>query len=270
MGIVFQQELWGYELTYSEDWVHRSLRGAEGFAARLEALEPAGEELPSGHLLVRAEWNGGRLPIEPLWQAHVGKVASMVGARRIGSAPWALAGAPGFEAEIVLPKKEQRRLWVGFLSRDTTLLEFMVAHPLDERPWFEPQVTTILKSLRFPERVEGVAIHESGVPLPQDCVEVDPTEVLKDISDPALWQVFESPHSIGGLQAFYQREASHYGWTIETFQPFPGNHDLGFARLRLRQGERLAALGLLPYQRDPSDPDLLGRIAFKMNSPQSR
>lgn len=42
----------------------------------------------------------------------------------------------------------------------------------------------------------------------------------------------------GELQAFHAREIPRYGWTIETFQPYPGQHD-------------------------PSDPELLGRIAFK-------
>jgi hypothetical protein len=260
----FQHKLWGYELTYPDDWAHRSMGEVEGFAARPEALDAAHDKPQSGHLLVRAAWNGVRQPVEALWEAHIGRVASMVvGAKKVGSAPWTLAGASGFEAEIVLPKKEQSRLWVGFLSRETTLLEFMVAHPLEERSWFEPQVTEILKSLHFSEHVDGLAVHEWGIPLPPDCEPIEPTEILKDIPDPTAWQTFDSPHSIGGLQAFYAREAPHYGWTIETFQPFPGQHTLGFARLRLRQGERLMALGLLPYQHAPSDPELLGRIAFK-------
>ena len=264
MAAKFQQKLWGYELICPDDWVHRSMGEVEGFAARPEGLEPADNETQSGHLLIRAAWNGIRYPVEELWEAHIGKVASMVGAKKVGSAPWVLAGASGFEAEIVLPKKEERRLWVGFLSRETILLEFMVAHPLDERSWFEPQVTELLKSLRFLEHIDGLAVHECGIPLPPDCEPIEPTKILKDIPEPAEWQAFDSLHSIGGLQAFYAREAPHQGWTIETFQPFPGEHNLGFARLRLRQGNRLIALGLVPYQRDPADPELSGRIAFKV------
>lgn len=259
----FQQKLWGYALTYPDEWAHRSMGEVEGFAARLEALDPAHDGPSPGHLLVQAEWNGTNIPIAPLWEAHIGKVASMVGAKKVGAAPWRLAGASGFEAELVLPRKEQRRLWVGFLSRGLILLKFMVAHPLKERSWFEPQVTTILKSLDFSTYIDGLTVHECGIPLPPDCEPIEPTEILKDIADPAAWQAFDSPHSMGGLQAFYAREAPHYGWTIETFQPFPGQHDLGFARLRLRQGGCVIALGLLPYQRDPAGPELSGRIAFK-------
>ncbi len=263
MTATFQQKLWGYELTYPDDWTHRSMGEVEGFAARPEALDAVQDKPQSGHLLVRAEWNGIGHPIDALWEAHIAKVAGMVGAKNVGSAPWTLAGATGYEAEIVLPKKEQNRLWVGFLSRGAILLEFMVAHPLEERPWFEPQVTDLLKSLTFSGHVDDLAVHESGIPLPPDCKPIDPTEILKDIPDPARWQTFDSPHSMGGLQAFYAREAPHYGWTIETFQPFPGQHDLGFARLGLRQDDRLIALGLIPYQ---GDTDLLGRIAFKTAS----
>lgn len=265
--VKFQQQLWGYELAYPDDWVHRSMGEVEGFAAHPEALEPAQNDLKSGHLLARAEWNGLLHSIEALWQAHIGKVASMVGAKKIGAAPWTLAGAEGFEAEIVLPKKEHNRLWAGFLSRGTILLEFMVAHPLNDRSWFEPQVTAILKSLHFAAHVDGITVHECGIPLPPDCLEVDPTEVLTDISDPAMWQVFETPHSIGGLQAFYLREAPHYGWTIETFQPFPGDHDLGFARLGLCREERLIALGLLPYRGHQLERDLPGLIAVQNFTP---
>lgn len=260
----FQHKLWGYELTYPDDWAHRSMGEVEGFAAQPETLDPAQDEPQSGHLLVRAAWNGVGHPVKALWEAHIGKVAGMVGAKEVGSASWTLAGASGFEAEIVLPKKGETRLWVGFLSRGTTLLEFMVSHPLEERSWFEPQVTEILKSLHFSEHIDGLTLHEWGIPLPPDCDAVEPTEILKDLPDPATWQTFDSLHSIGGLQAFYAREAPHYGWTIETFQPFPGQHNLGFARLRLRQGDRLVALGLLPYQHDPANPELLGRIAFKL------
>ena len=264
MTVNFQQQLWGYELAYPDDWAHRSLGEVEGFAACPKALEPDHSEPQSGHLLVRAEWNGMLYSASDLWQAHIGKVSSMVGAKKVGSAPWTLAGASGFEAEIVLSKKEQRRLWVGFLSWGATLLEFMVAHPLDERSWFEPKVTEILKSLRFLEHIDGLAVHTCGLPLPPDCASMEPTEILEDIPDPSAWQAFDCPHSIGGLQAFYLRELPHYGWTIETFQPFPGDHDLGFARLRLRQADRLIALGLLPYQQTPSAPELSGRIAFKI------
>jgi hypothetical protein len=259
----FEQPLWGYELTYPGEWVYRALDDVEGFAPRSDAFNPSKGD-KSGHLLIQAEWNAQQRPIEPLWKAHIGRVAVMLGAKNIGSAPWSLAGAMGFEAELVLPKKEDKRLWVGFLAHSTVVLKFMLSHPLEQRPDFDPVVTEMLKSLEFIAQVEGLPVHESGIPLPPDCQPMDPLEVLSDISESENWAVFDSPHPIDGLQAFYQREAPSHGWEIETFQPFPGQQNLGFARLRLRKGEQVIAMGLLPYSEAAGERSPRGRIAFQL------
>lgn len=259
----FQQMIWGYRLSYPDDWIHRSLHEVEGFAADPHALDPDAAGPGSGHLLIQAEWNGMRVPVEPLWESHIAKIAAMFGAARVGSARWTMGGGAGHEAEIVLPKKAEKRLWVGFLARGLVLLKIMVAHPLEDRPWFEPLVSEILKGLLFLDRAEGVPVHESGIPVPAGCREIDPAEVLSNLPEPSAWRVFETPHSFNGLHAFYTREAPAHGWQLELLESLPHEHGPGFSRMRLSKGDRVLALGLLPYRREPADPGWLGRIAIK-------
>lgn len=260
----FEQALWGYRLSYPEDWVHRSFPEAEGFAANRQGLEPDADGPGSGHLLIQAEWNGMRVPVEPLWEAHIARVAAMVGAHRVGSAAWGMGGAVGYEAEIVMPKKTENRLWAGFLARDWLVLKIMVAHPIEDRPWFEPIVTECLKSLSFPNHTDGVIVHESGAPLPSSCRPIDPSEALADLSDPGTWKVFETPHPFTGLHAFYAREAPAHGWQLEAFESFPGTNDPGFSRARLRKDQVVVGLGLLAYRPEAGAPTWLGRIALKI------
>lgn len=259
----FIQPLWGYALTYPDDWVHRAVDDVEGFAPVGEAFEPDEKET-SGHLLVQAEWNARLQPVEPLWKAHIARVAVMLGTKNIGSAPWSLSGATGFEAELALPKKENKRLWVGFLSHTSVVLKFMLSHPLEQRPTYDSVVTEMLKSLRFLDRIEDLPVHESGIPLPPECTPIDPLQVLSDISESEGWVVFDSPHPIDALQAFYQREAPVHGWEIETFQPFPGEHNLGFSRMRLRREQQVIAMGLLPYREGAGERSPRGHIAFQI------
>ena len=261
----FEHVLSGYALTFPDDWIHRAFPEADGFAADLRGLVRDAAGAGSGHILIQAEWDGRRLPVEPLWNAHLAKFATMVGAKQVGASAWAMAGASGFEAEIAMPKKEERRLWVGILSREATVLKFMVAHPTQDRPWFEPAVTEILKSLQFVDRVQGIRFHESGLPLPPDCRRIDPALALNDILEPEKWRVFECPHSLGGLHAFYLREAPAHGWQIETFESISGEPDTGFSRVRLRRDEKVIALGLLPYRPRHADETVLGRIAIKLS-----
>src|SRR5512147_2380879 len=128
---IFQHELWGYELTYPDDWTHRTIQDKEAFAFLAEALEPGYEGTNAGYLMVKAEWNCARKPIEPLWNRHIGLTAGMLSAKKVGSAPWRMGGATGLEAEIVLPTKSSRRLWTGILSKDLTVLHFLVTHPIE-------------------------------------------------------------------------------------------------------------------------------------------
>jgi hypothetical protein len=247
---VFQHILWGYELTYPDHWIHRTMQDSDGFAATADAFDPYYAAPDAGHLLVRGEWNWKRQPIEPLWNRHIGMLAGMMGAKEIGSAPWKLGKASGLEAEIVLPKKDNQRLWTGILMRDFRVLHFMVTHPKDVRKTFEPQATKIISSLRFPNRILGIRVSREGVPLPPDYSSVDPTTILADISDPGHWRSYSGHAGIGALQAFYIREIPVHNWDLEEYVPFPGPSDLGFARFQLRRGDLKIMLGLMPY--DPS------------------
>ena len=84
---IFQHKLWGYELTYPDEWTHKSIQDTEGFAATPESLTPDYAGPKPEHLLVRGEWNGTRQPIETLWGQHVGKLAVMLGAKNVGATP---------------------------------------------------------------------------------------------------------------------------------------------------------------------------------------
>lgn len=243
---IFQHPLWGYEVTYPKGWVQRSIGDVEGFAAVSAALQPGYEGPQSGHLLVRGEWNSGQRPLEPLWKRHIGKTAGFLGAKKVGAAPWRIGDATGFEAEIVLPKREKMRLWTGILARGFTVLHFMVSHLKEERAWFEPLVTGVIASLHFPTGVDGVVLNEEGLPLPPDYVPADASAIVEDIAGPAGWQAYEGPGSVGALQAFYWRETAVYGWRAVEYIPFPNTAGLGFARLRLHKGEQAVMLGIMP------------------------
>lgn len=244
---IFQHVLWGYQLTYPDDWTHRTLGDVEGFAAFPEALEGDYHGEKDGHLLVRAEWNGLMQDLEPLWNRHIGLTAGMLGAKKVGAAPWRMGGAVGMEAEIGLPKNSNQRLWVGILGRGPVALHFMVSHRLEERAWFEPLVTQLISSLRFVENEAELQHDANGLPLPPGYTSVAPTDIIQDIADSKLWRAYRGQSAIGALQAFYLREAQKHGWEIESFEPFPGPTDLGFARFQVRNGGISIILGLMPY-----------------------
>ena len=261
----FQHPLWGYEFTYQVDWVHRSVQDADGFAAIPEALEPDYQGPSSGQLLVRAEWNCARQPIGPLWSRLIGLTAGMLGAKQVGSAPWRVGSAVGLEAEMMLPKKENRRLWTGILEQDFTVLHFMVMHPLDERLSFEPFATQIISSLRFADHTLGASTSPEDLPLPPGYVLTEPTRLVPDIADPDRWRAYEGESQVGALQAFYLREAPNFGWQVAEYVPFPSSADLGFARLHLLKGKKSAMLGIMPVAEGTVTSSSPGKLVVKFS-----
>jgi hypothetical protein len=244
---VYQHLLWGYELTYPVGWVQRSFGDGEGFASIPEAFEQGYEGPNSGHILVRADWNSENQAVEPLWNDHIARVAGMMGAKQVGSAPWRMGGGVGLEAEIVLPKKNNRRLWAGMLAREFIVLQFLVTHPAQDRAWFEPAATQIISSLSFASHTHGIQTGPQGLPIPPGFTPVDPRSVIPDIQKPENWRAFAGQGRVGELQAFYYREASNYGWEILEFLPFPSSKtDLNFARLSLRKESETVTLGIMP------------------------
>jgi hypothetical protein len=169
-----------------------------------------------------------------------------MGAREVGSAPWQMGGAAGFEAEIVLPKRENKRLWTGILSHGFLVLKFMVLHPKEARHFFEPHATRIISSLRFPDAIPGLPTTADGLPIPPEYSPAAPSQIVADIQDPEHWQAYEGQAETGALQAFYLREAPNYSWKIEEFVPFPSENNPGFARFLLSKGGRSLVLGIMP------------------------
>src|SRR5512146_108307 len=99
---VYQHILWGYEITYPDAWFHRQAQDTDIFLANPDALDPGYDGPDAGQVQVRGEWNWARQQVEPLWNQHIGRLAGMLGASQVGSAPWRIGDAAGLEAEIVL------------------------------------------------------------------------------------------------------------------------------------------------------------------------
>ena len=244
---IFQNLLWGIELTYPDEWVQQSHADTDGFAKTIEAFNRNGAvNEQAAYLLVRGEWNGRRKPIAPLWNQHITKLSIMLGAKRLGAAPFSIGGATGFEAEIQLPKRQNRRLWVGILARETVILHFMVSHPGEERADFEPQATKIISSLKFLDHSNNLSVNENGLPLPPRYTPVNPLSLVPDAQNNGTWQAYSGNSDIGALQAFYFRELPQYGWEISEFIPFPNQVGIDFARLRIHKDNLTATFGILP------------------------
>jgi hypothetical protein len=257
---VFQNALWGFELTYPDGWTQQTNGDIDGFAENAEAFEHSGAvDEHAAHLLVRGEWNGQRKPIAPLWNQHITKLSVMLGAKQVGSSPFSMGGANGFEAEILLPKRQNRRLWAGILARDTIILHFMVLHPKEERASFEPQATQIISSLRFLKQVNGISVNEENLPLPPNYRSEDPVMLIPDIDTGESWKAYTGTSDLGALQAFYYRELPNHGWEISEFIPYPNQVNVEFARIRIHRNDLTATLGLLPT----SGKKKLGLVAIK-------
>jgi hypothetical protein len=265
---VFQHPLWGYELAYPESWTHRSVDGIEAFSADPDSPELETASSAGGQILVRAELNYPPRLIEPVWNQHIAQVAGMLGARQVGSAPWRMAGATGIEAEIVLPKRENQRLWAGVLAHGYVILKFAVTHLKEERSQFEPAATHIISSLKFIKNVNGLAFNDWGLPLPPGYEAVVPSEIIQDIGDPQNWQAFNGQCSVDALQAFYLRELENAGWEILEYVPFPSLVELGFARMQVHKDDYSVTVGILPFGAEAASSSSPGRLAFKFIPPK--
>lgn len=261
---VFQHILWGYQLTYPDGWIHHSANMIEAFVSTAEALDEDYTGPGSGQILVRCEWNPFGRPIEPIWNKQIGMIASWLGARKVGSAPWRMGGATGLEAEIQLPQKDQRRLWSGVLEREGVVLNFVVLHLKEERAVFEPAATEIISSLAFPAEPAGVQVSEDGLPLPPGYAAIPAQDFIDGIANPEAWRAYDGQAGADALQAFYWREAPRHGWRVAEYLPYPGASDLGFARFRLEKEGRTVTLGVMPYQDEPQASVPLGRLAIRL------
>jgi hypothetical protein len=243
---MYQDIFWGYEITYPDFWIHRHLTDTDYFTAAPDYQDPLYEGPDHGQIAIRGEWNWARKDIKPLWSEYIGMIAGLIGAKDIGSAPWKLGDAIGMEAEIVLPKKDPRRLWTGILSHEFCVLHFMVTHPKEIRATFEPLATSIISSLKFIELTTEVPVTPEGIPIPPGYIKTDPWKVINEIEDPSIWYAYDGDAEIGALQSFYLREFPRNNWEISEYIPFTQLSDLGFARYKLKKGSRNMVLGLMP------------------------
>lgn len=245
---VFQQHFWGYEITYPDEWTQATHGDVEAFAMHTQALSPDYDGPHMGYLLVRAEFNPFQDPIEPLWNEYAAKIAIMHGAKKIGSAPFKVGTLAGFEAELQLPQKENRRLWMGVLAAGGVVLHLMVTHRKTEKALFQPVFSRMVASLRFAARVEGVRLTESGLPLPQGYLPAAVDDVYPQAEAGSRWEAFRGPAAADALQIFYLREAPVYGWQTLAFSPYPNPRQAGTEAVLVlnRPGSDGTAVRILP------------------------
>lgn len=258
----FQHQLWGYQINLPDNWKHTKFNHKDGFAEDSKAFHPdyQGEKL--AQLLINGEWNSLKQPIHEIWQGHMGKTALMLGAKNLGSAVWEMAGAQGYEVEIVLPKKSRERLWAGILENGLLVLSFLVLHWKDNREEMEPLLSKIISSLRYVTHTDGIAFNSCEFPLPSLVKPVDPLLIVDDIKDPENWEAYQGEFSVGSLQAFYNRELPRFDWQITRYVPFPNPSDLPFARLLLEKDGQSYSLGLMPGV----DSENTGNIVLKKDT----
>jgi len=257
---------WGYKITYPDFWIQQPAGDSVYFAARSECFDPLYEEPDAGFIAVKGEWNWAKKDIRPLWYENIGKTAGFLGAKDVGSAPWKMAGATGLEAEIVLPKKENRRLWTGILAYDFVVLHFMVSHPKIVRSYFEPLATNLISSLTFTAPNVALDTSPEGIPVPPGYLSIDPKTIIEDIDDASKWRAYDGNASIGALQSFFVRTLPSNGWEILEYVPFTSLSDLGFARYKIKKGTYEVMLGIMPASVDDVESSQNRvKIVYKVN-----
>lgn len=260
----FLESTWGYSFQIPDHWLERNKKGVRWFFPNRFASQKPSMEMSQGYLIVRPDWIFDRQDIEVLWQRHVGTTAGMVGAKNVGSAPLRIREAQGLEADIILPKKENKRLWLAILRQGPIVMNMVVEHHLKDRDWFEPEVSAVIASLRFVEHINGLQTGKNSFPLPDEYRPIDPRRVIADIPDPSQWHGYTGPLTIGGLQAFYFRECAQFGWNIKGYTPFPSKEsDLGIARFQLEKEGKLCTLGIVPAAAITQDLYMPAHIILK-------
>jgi hypothetical protein len=248
----FQHQLWGFQIDLPDNWQHLSFGDKDGFSIDPEAFRPDYQGETLAQLLINGEWNSLKQPLFDLWQKHLGKVSLLLGAKNLASAEWEMAGARGFEVEIVLPKKDRRRLWTGILENGMLVLSFLALHWKDSQPTMEPTLSRMISSLEFIKGIDGLVLDEGGFPVPHPVHRTNPLKLIPDIPDPENWKAYRTGFTTGGLQAFYLRELPRLGWELSRFVPYPNHGDYPFARIIMEKEGSAYSLGLVPDQNQPT------------------
>ncbi len=262
----FVHPLWGYALDYPAHWVWREEGEVVAFAPHAAALDLTYEGQGMGHVVIRPELNPYLRPVEPLWTQYITRIAIMRGAKNMGSAPLKVGRLQGYEAELQLPQKANRRLWVGLLAAGGVVLHLLVTHRRDEKDLFQVPASRLVQSLRFVARTPEVPTTPWGAPLPPGYTPTAPQDLLTDAPPEQGWEAYRGAAPIAALQAFYLRELPAHGWTLETYFPFP-NRDpkVRFAALAAQREHTRLTVALLPYGQDP----VLGQVALRRSEAPS-
>lgn len=241
---VFQQHFWGYEITYPDHWVHATHGDVEAFALHPQALDVAYDGPRMGYLLIRAELNAYQMPLDTLWAEHLSRIAIMHGAKQVGSKPYFVGQSKGFAAELMLPRREDKRLWTAVLAAGGIVLHVLAMHRSSEALDFQP----LISSLRYASLVSGVTLSARGMPLPTGSLPVEPADVFPDITAADHWETYRASAAVDALQIFYAREAPAHGWEVLGYSPYP-NRDpaIQHASLVLYRDGCGAAVHLLPH-----------------------
>jgi len=258
----YQNFLWGYSLTYSDEWTMQEDDDAVILTAPVESYPKPRADEHQGRVMIRPEWNPEHVEVQKLWSLHIGKIAGVIGAKRLGAAPWQLGALTGMEAELAMPKKDPLRLWTGILQHDRTIYHLLVTHHKLDRDWFEPQATNIIRSLRV-HAPAAVQDEELTFPLPPGYQSVNPLDIIEDIDDASAWQAFTGSATVAALQAFYARELPSAGWNIVDYDPLPGPAEPGFARFALQRSDVHLVLGILPIGDDSPPSTQAGTIMLR-------
>ena len=248
----FVHPLWGYALDYPEGWVWREDGEVVAFAPHQAALEVTYDGPQAGHLVIRPELNPYLQPLDRLWTQYITRIGIMRGAKKMGAAPLKVGALQGYEAELLLPRKQGRRLWVGLLAAAGMILHVALTHRVEEKGYFQPLASRMVQSLRFVSHTPGGGTTEEGVPLPPGYRPVAPQEVLPDATPEQGWSAYRGEAPIAALQAFYLRELPYHGWQMTAYYPFP-NRDpaVTFAGFSVEREGRQGLVALVPHGADP-------------------
>ncbi len=248
----FTQPLWGYALEYPKGWAYRDDGEVTAFASRPEALDPDYQGEGMGYLLIRPEFNPFLLPIEPRWSQYITKIAIMRGAKKLGASEMEVGNLRGYEAELLLPRKLDRRLWVGLLAAGGLILHLMVTHRKEERHLFQEEASRMVSSLRFVAHEASARPGPYGVPLPQAAQTVPLRQILADVQpDDPRWATFYLPASPPAAQVFFLREAPYDGWEVTELYPYPNiKAPYPFGRMRLEKDGQEVLIAFLPREDD--------------------
>lgn len=259
----FVHPLWGYALEYPREWVWKDQGEVVAFAPHQQALDSIGSENPQGHFAIRPELNPYLRPIDPLWTEYITRVGIMKGAKKVGGARLKAGNLEGYEAELLMPAKQNRRLWIGLLAAGGIILHLMLTHDKEEQATFQSPVSRMVQSLRFVAHTEGVHTNEAGIPLPPHYAPAPVESVLADTTAEEGWEARTGQAPIAALQAFYLRELPQHGWEITAYYPFPNREaSIRFASFLIQRDATRAIVALLPHDNNPVRAHLAIRLPF--------